>query len=288
MHAPHWWFSLVACVLAAFVQTASARQQSDDLAASQGTATQKTRQAETAPKERRKDVGIERESHKGARGAHENRKGTPAAHESQRGASTVRDIHAFTVRYNQKNEPCGAPERRALRDKLNAGLVGIVFGGMDDADLSEALDLGEVIKNPDIKIMSVAGNGAKETVTDLLFARGIDVGIVQTDVLSALKQKPPFPNVERFLQYIANLYDQEIHVLARNDIHSLSDLREKRVNFGTYESGTYTSASRIFGSLGIPVQSTIYPQPLALRNFGGGKSRRWSTRLASRPASFKR
>jgi len=142
---------------------------------------------------------------------------------------------------------------------------------MDDADFSEAVDLGEVIKNPDVKIMSVAGNGAKETVTDLLFARGIDVGTVQTDVLAALKQKPPFPDVEKFLQYIAKLYDQEVHILARNDIHSLSDLRDKRVNFGTYESGTYTSASKIFEALGITVQSTTYPQPLALEKLRRGE-----------------
>ena len=142
---------------------------------------------------------------------------------------------------------------------------------MDDADLNEAVDLGEVIKNPDIKIMSVAGNGAKETVTDLLFARGIDVGIVQMDLLSNLKQKPPFSGVEKFLQYITNLYDQEIHILARNDIHSLSELRDKRVNFGAYESGTYTSASRIFETLGISVQSTIYPQPLALEKLRRGE-----------------
>jgi uncharacterized protein len=142
---------------------------------------------------------------------------------------------------------------------------------MDDADFSEAVDLGEVIKNPDIKIMSVAGNGAKETVTDLLFARGIDVGIVQTDVLSTLKQKPPFPDVEKFLQYITKLYDQEIHILARNDIHSLKDLRDKRVNFGTYESGSYTSATRIFEALGITVQSTIYPQPLGLEKLRRGE-----------------
>src|ERR1051325_11816570 len=182
-------------MLAVFVQSASARQQAD-------TATQETsqgaRHGESPPNESRNDVAVERESHKGARAAHEIRKGAPAAHESQKSASAVRG--------NQKNESPGARERRALRAKLNAGLVGIVFGGMDDADFSEAVDLGEVIKNSDIKIMSVAGNGAKETVTDLLFARGIDVGIVQTDVLAALKQKPPFPEVEKFLQYIARTF----------------------------------------------------------------------------------
>src|SRR5439155_7313598 len=74
-----------------------------------------------------------------------------------------------------------------------------------------------------------------------------------------------------FLQYITKLYDQEIHILARNDIHSLKDLRDERINFGTYESGTYTSASRIFEALGIPVQSTIYPQPLALEKLRRGE-----------------
>ena len=183
----------------------------------------------------------------------------------------MRDNHVSTVRQDQTNEPSGTRERHALRDKLNAGLVGIVFGGMDDADFSEAVDLGAVIGSPDVKILSVAGNSAKETVTDLLFARGIDVGIVQTDVLEALKQKPPFPDVERFLQYITKLYDQEIHILARNDIGSLNDLRDQRVNFGTYESGTYTSANAIFQTLGIPVQSTMYPQPLALEKLRRGE-----------------
>jgi TRAP-type uncharacterized transport system substrate-binding protein len=254
---------MIACVLALFVQCASARQQSGDLPASQEIPSQETRQVRTPPNERRNAVPAERDSHKGARAAHENRKGAPAAHESKKSASATRN--------NQKNEAPGAHERRALRDKLNSGLVGVVFGGMDDADFSEAVDLGTVIGNSDIKILSVAGNGAKETVTDLLFARGIDVGIVQTDVLSALKQKPPFPDLEKFLQYITELYDQEIHILARNDIHSLKDLRDERVNFGTYESGTYTSASKIFEALGIPVQSTIYPQPLALEKLRRGE-----------------
>lgn len=67
------------------------------------------------------------------------------------------------------------------------------------------------------------------------------------------------------------MYDQEIHILARNDIRSLNDLRDERVNFGTYESGTYTSANAVFQTLGIPVQSTMYPQPLALEKLRRGE-----------------
>src|SRR5437763_16557310 len=268
MREPFFWFSLPACVIAVFAQCASARQQSDDLAAS------------SIRNEAIAQAAVIRESPNGAPAASEtasrpttSRKEAPAFGQMPKGATPGRESQnrAPAVHESRKKEPPGARERRALRDKLNSGLVGVVFGGMDDADFSEAVDLGAVIGNPDIKILSVAGNGANETVTDLLFARGIDVGIVQTDVLETLKQKPPFPDVEKFLQYIAKLYDQEIHILARNDIRSLTDLRDKRVNFGTYESGTYTSANAIFQTLGFPMQSTMYPQPLALEKLRRGE-----------------
>src|SRR5215471_7724570 len=158
---------------------------------------------------------------------------------------------------------------------------------MDDADLSEAVDLGAVIGSPDIKIMSVAGNGAEETMTDLLFARCIDVGIVQTDELESPKQKPPFPDLEKFLQYITKLYDQEIHILARNDIHSLNDLRDERVSFGTYESGTYMSANAFFKRSASRCKARCLRSLLLSRNFGAEKSLRWSIPPGNQPASFK-
>src|SRR5437763_2866754 len=268
MREPFFWFSLPACVIAVFAQCASARQQSDDLAAS------------SIRNEAIAQAAVIRESPNGAPAASEtasrpttSRKEAPAFGQMPKGATPARESQnrAPAVHESRKKEPDGARERRALRDKLNSGLVGVVFGGMDDADFSEAVDLGAVIGSPDIKIMSVAGNGANETVTDLLFARGIDVGIVQTDVLEALKQKPPFPDVAKFLQYIAKLYDQEIHILARNDIRSLNDVRDKRVNFGTSEGGTYPSTNAIFRTLGFPVQSTMYPQPLALEKLRRGE-----------------
>ena len=158
-----------------------------------------------------------------------------------------------------------------MRERINSGLVGVMFGGISDGELGEAADLVATIEAADLKIISVAGDGAKQTVTDLLFARGVDIGIVQTDVLASLKRKPLFPGSEHFVQYITRLYDREIHILAGNDIHSLRDLEDKRVNFGAYESGTYSTASIIFQALGIPVQTTSFPQPVALDKLRRGE-----------------
>jgi uncharacterized protein len=161
--------------------------------------------------------------------------------------------------------------RLAMRQQVNSGLVSIIFGGMVDGDFSEAADLVATVESPGLKVLPVAGDGAKHTVIDLLFARGIDIGIVQTDVLASLEREPPFPGFKDFLRYITRLYDQEIHILAGSDIHSLNDLEDKRVNFGAPESGTYSTASTIFQALGIPVQTTSFPQPLALDKLRRGE-----------------
>ncbi len=97
-----------------------------------------------------------------------------------------------------------------------------------------------------------------------MLTRGIDFGIVQTDVLDEIKRNPPFPGVEKYLQYITKLYDRQVQILAVPDIQSIEDLRGKKVNFGQRDSGTYTTATAIFKALGVESQVTILPQPLAL------------------------
>ena len=165
----------------------------------------------------------------------------------------------------------GARFRHALRDQVNSGLVTIILGGLDSGDLSDAADLITSLKDARLRVLPLAGEGARKDVIDLLFARGIDIGIVQTDVLASLKRQAPFPGVENFLQYITKLYDQEIHILARREIHSVEDLASKPVNFGTVESGNFATASKIFGALGIGVQITTLPQPLALDKLRRGE-----------------
>lgn len=170
MRGPLWWFSLPACVVAVFAQCCifCVGATTEDLAANPI--------RDEAPAQ----AAMPHESPNGAPVAPEtgsrpttSRKEDPSTGQVPKGATTPRESQnrAPAAHESRKKEPPGARERRAVRDKLNSESVGIVFGGMDDADFSEAVDLGAVIGSPDIKIMSMAGNGANETVTDLLFAR---------------------------------------------------------------------------------------------------------------------
>ena len=158
--------------------------------------------------------------------------------------------------------------RHTMRDEINTGLVGIVSEGTDyTVDLALTL-AGEQTR---LRVLPIAGAGALQNAKDVVFARGIDFGIVQSDVLDEIKRNPPFPGVEKYLRYVTKLYDQELHVLASSDIHSIDDLRRKKVNFGLPNSGTYTTATAVFKAKGVEPDVTTFPYPLALDRLRRGE-----------------
>jgi TRAP-type uncharacterized transport system substrate-binding protein len=163
--------------------------------------------------------------------------------------------------------------RRAMRETINGGLVGIISGSMDATDLGKATDLaiGLGTEGGRLRPLLIIGRGALLNVTDIVFARGVDIGIVQSDVLAALKRDPPFPGIENYLQYISKLYDEEVHILAGKEINSIEDLASKKVNFGMPDSGTHMTADVIFERLGISVETTSFPQPVALEKLRRGE-----------------
>jgi uncharacterized protein len=160
--------------------------------------------------------------------------------------------------------------RHNLRDKINSGLVGIVSEGTDET-VDIALALTAQAEHNRLRVLPIAGAGASQNAEDVMLTRGIDFGIVQTDVLDEIKRNPPFPGVEKYLQYITKLYDRQVQILAGPDIQSIDDLTGKKVNFGLRDSGTYTTATAIFKVLGVEPEVTKLPHPLALDKLRRGE-----------------
>jgi uncharacterized protein len=158
--------------------------------------------------------------------------------------------------------------RLELRDQANKGLVGIISDGTE-----ETTDIAFVFasENNGVRLLPISGSGAARNVTDVLFTRGIDFGIIQTDVLDNIKRNPPFPGIGKYLQYLTKLYDEQVHVLAGPDVQSLSDLQGKKVNFGRPDSGTYITGMTIFKAAGVQPVVTTLPHPLALDRLRRGE-----------------
>jgi len=112
--------------------------------------------------------------------------------------------------------------RHNLRDKINSGLVGIVSEGTDET-VDMALALTAQAEHDRLRLLPIAGAGASQNAEDVMLTRGVDFGIVQTDVLDETKRNPPFPGVEKYLQYVTKLYDRQVQILAGPDIQSIDD-----------------------------------------------------------------
>src|ERR1700726_4316847 len=151
-----------------------------------------------------------------------------------------------SVRYEEKKK------------QTNDIAVSIVVSGLSCTCARFAEDIRNVVNDmrPDgVRVLPVLGVGGLQNLNDVLFLKGIDMGVIDEDNLQLLKNRDPvlYANIEQRVQYITKLYNSEFHVLARNDIKSYDDLRGKKVNLNLKDSQTEVTADTVFNTLSIQV-----------------------------------
>ena len=160
----------------------------------------------------------------------------------------------------------------AQRNLVNSGTVAIISGGVRGTYVRIAADLADALDDQyDVRVLPVIGKGSVRNIEDLLYLRGIDVAIVQSDVLDFYRRGQLIPGIEDKIHYITKLYNEEVHVLAKADITDIDQLAGRRVNFGTEGSGTFMTSGIIFDDLAIEVEVTTFPEPTALERLRSGE-----------------
>jgi uncharacterized protein len=132
----------------------------------------------------------------------------------------------------------------------NQGTVGVITGMEGGTYARTAADL-TILDNEKLRVLPVIGKGSLQNLSDILYLRGIDVGFVQADALTFAKQHNMFPSLAQNIRYIAKLYDEEVHVLARKDITRIEDLKGQRVNVDVVGSGSAMTAEILLKVFGI-------------------------------------
>ncbi len=156
--------------------------------------------------------------------------------------------------------------------RVNAGTVGVVSGGVDGTYIRIAADLASVLDDGDqLRVLAMIGKGSLGNISDILFLRGVNVGIVQSDALAYAKRQKLYPGVDQTITYITKLYDEELHILARKDIAGLQDLAGQTVNVDVAGSGTAMTASVLFDTLGIATKLANDDQGTALEKLKNGE-----------------
>ena len=133
-------------------------------------------------------------------------------------------------------------------------------------EMASALNDGD-----NLRILPVVSYGAASNLDDLLYLRGIDAAVTQSDVFEYFRTQRKTANLDSRVQYIIRLPIAELHILARNEVQSLEDLRGKKVNFGPAGTGASLTGTIIFQRLGINVDQVLIDQPTALQKLQSGQ-----------------
>jgi TRAP transporter TAXI family solute receptor len=152
--------------------------------------------------------------------------------------------------------PEAGPVPGGVSDRLNANTVTIISGNPNGTYLYFAYDMSAVLDDGNsLRVLPIVGKGAAQNIKDLLYLKGVDMGITQSDILRHFMNTGELgANIASRLRYIARLYNEEMHILASKDINSIEELRGKKVNFSDAGSGTQISCHLIFNALGLKVE----------------------------------
>jgi TRAP-type uncharacterized transport system substrate-binding protein len=157
-----------------------------------------------------------------------------------------------------------------IRDRLNAWTVGLAGGLLEGAPIRFATEIARVVDDGGpMHVLPMVTRGPTENVNDLLYLKGVDVAIINSDSLEEYKSQ--VPQIQQRITYILSLFPSELHIFVRPEIRSLADLAGKKVNFNTQGTAAAYSGPLIFSRLGIEVEKTFIPHPLALEQLKRGE-----------------
>ena len=169
--------------------------------------------------------------------------------------------------------PTAAVARKAeaaVKERINAWTVGLAGGLIEGAPLRLAAEVARVVNEEDkLHVLPIVTRGATENVNSLLYLRGVDAAIINTDVLEEYKAQVPL--IDRRIVYILSLFPSELHIFVRPEIRSLEDLRDKKVNFNTQGTAAAYSGPLIFSRLGLNVEKMFIPHQVALEQMKRGE-----------------
>jgi TRAP-type uncharacterized transport system substrate-binding protein len=177
--------------------------------------------------------------------------------------------HVRTHARSQRHSP--PPKETAKpQETINAWTVGLAGGLLEGAPIRFAAEMARVVDDGDnLHVLPVVTRGPTENVNSLLYLRGIDAAIINSDSLDEYKNQ--VPDVQQKIAYVLNLFPSELHIFVRPEIESLADLAGKKVNFNTLGTAAAYSGPLIFSRLGLDVEKTFIPHQIALEQMRKGE-----------------
>jgi TRAP transporter TAXI family solute receptor len=162
--------------------------------------------------------------------------------------------------------------RENYRSRLNENVVTIMAGSPSGTDLSIATDIAQVVDDGDnLRVLPIVGRGVAQNVKDVMFLRGVDMGITQANVLKHYAKTGELgSDFVGQVVYVAKLFNEEVHIVVRPDVTDIKQLKGKVVNLGEPGSGTAITGRLLLDDLAINVQESHLPDADAIEKLKSG------------------
>src|SRR5260370_1735069 len=177
---------------------------------------------------------------------------------------------AQSRRTHDSQPPSAILDESQIKERLNAGTVGLAGGLLEGAPIRFATEIARVVNDGGaVHVLPIVTRGPTENVNDLLYLKGVDAAIINSDSLEEYKSQ--VPQIQQRITYVLSLFPSELHIFVRPEIKSLQDLVGKKVNFNTQGTAAAYSGPLIFSRLGINVEKMFIPHPAALEQMRRGE-----------------
>jgi uncharacterized protein len=186
-------------------------------------------------------------------------------HLSLQGIFVAAALVSGTVVSSAQTAPAFNPAR------ANSGTLGVISGGADGTYIRIAADLANVLDGEDLRVLPMIGRGSLQNLRDIMFLRGVDIGIVQMDAREQLNAENLQNDAVRRLRFITRLYNEEVHIIANREIADIRQLEGKKVNIDKAGSGTNLTSRLIFDKLGIKPEMTTFDQASSYAKLKSGE-----------------
>jgi uncharacterized protein len=185
----------------------------------------------------------------------------------------------------QPVRPAAKSAQARMADEANANTISIISGGAAGTYFRIAGEMALVLDSPELRVLPIQGRGSAQNMRDVLFLRGVDLGLVQSDALARISTDASIKEPERQLAYIAKLFNDEMHVIAARTVTDIRELEGKKVSFDVKNSGTDYTGRKMFDLIGLKVEAVNMDQSAALEALKRGEIAA-AVSVAAKPVRF--
>ncbi|MGY4367220.1 hypothetical protein ACVW1A_003285 [Bradyrhizobium sp. LB1.3] len=119
----------------------------------------------------------------------------PACLKAQTGKNSTGDAQFVRRPLPQVNE----------KDRMNAWTVGLAGGLLEGAPIRLAAEMARVVDDgADLHLLPIVTRGATDNLNALLYLRGVDTAIINSDALDEYKLQ--VPQIQSRITYLLNLF----------------------------------------------------------------------------------